>query len=452
MEIIDITNKLRDFEEHLNLNRQTIVSAKFGDGKTYFLNQYIESHKDDTFFIVLHPVNYVVSSNEDIFEYIKRDILCSLVHRTEFKETNWVDIFKGIWKSDSILESIETIAEYVPYGKIATIPFRFLEKVNNEYSVNKFFDRFTEKPGSLFEMDQFSVAIQHTIHKIQEGTIQEDGKKNGKKCVLIIEDLDRIDPEHLFRILNVLGAHVDEDKNTNKFGFDNIVAVLDYDTTEHIFHHFYGAQANYKGYMSKFMSSYPFRYSITEVAHEQLREYLKNECHVELLDEFPKDINGRSLLETLNNLSVREIVQILDGIDMQIDPTDVELPNGFCTYSNDYITRFFSVLVRIGYKVSQECLLNYYSEDFVHFKTLNNYLLTTGSYFNVLFDFNNKWLGYSVSINGNYKTVNRLGSTGGDICQTPVYYIIKPVIDAAVAKVKDCKQIVVIGKLEDRSN
>lgn len=44
MEIIDITSKLSEFEKHLNLNRQTIVSAKFGDGKTYFLNKYIEQH------------------------------------------------------------------------------------------------------------------------------------------------------------------------------------------------------------------------------------------------------------------------------------------------------------------------------------------------------------------------------------------------------------------------
>ena len=303
MEIINISNKLRDFEEHLNLNRQTIVSAKFGDGKTYFLNKYIEQHEQDTFFIVLHPVNYVVSSNEDIFEYIKRDILCSLVHRAEFKETNWVDIFKGIWKSDSILESVETIAECVPYGKIATIPFRFLEKVNNEYSVNKFFDRFKEKPGSLFEMDQFTVAIQHSIQQIQKG---------GLKCILIIEDLDRIDPEHLFRILNVLGAHVDEDKNTNKFGFDNIVAVLDYDTTKHIFHHFYGEKANYEGYMSKFMSSYPFEYSITKVAHEQLEAYLKNDCRIESLGKFTKNTSGLSLVEKIKNMSVRDVEHVLN--------------------------------------------------------------------------------------------------------------------------------------------
>ena len=444
MEIIDITNKLSEFEKHLNLNRQTIVSAKFGDGKTYFLNKYIEQHEQDTFFIVLHPVNYVVSRNEDIFEYIKHDILSFLVKEPEYKEIDWQKALKGVMNFESVLNGVEGLMDLLdPKAKLLLAPFKLFQKIDDRYAIDKYFDAFKNTQGGLFEFDDFSIAIKTTLSKIQE---------KGRKTVLIIEDLDRIDPEHLFRILNVLGAHVDEDKNTNKFGFDNIVAVLDYDTTEHIFHHFYGAQANYKGYMSKFMSSYPFEYSITKVAHEQLREYLKNECHVELLDDFPKDINGRSLLETFNNLSVREVVQILDGIDMQIDPTDVELPNGFCTYSNDYITRFFSVLVRIGYKVSQECLLNYYSEDFVHFKTLNNYLLTTGSYFNVSFDFNNKWLGYSVSINGNYKTVNRLGSTGGDICQTPVYYIIKPVIDAAVAKVKDCKQIVVIDKLEDRSN
>ena len=52
--------------------------------------------------------------------------------------------------------------------------------------------------------------------------------------------MDRIDPGHLFRILNVLGAHIDTNKDENKFGFENIVVVLDYITTEHIFHHFYG--------------------------------------------------------------------------------------------------------------------------------------------------------------------------------------------------------------------
>ena len=434
MEIIDITNKLRDFEEHLNLNRQTIVSAKFGDGKTYFLNQYIESHKDDTFFIVLHPVNYVVSPNEDIFEYIKRDILCSLVHRAEFKETNWVDIFKGIWKSDSILESVETIAEYVPYGKIATIPFRFLEKVNNEYSVNKFFDRFKEKPGSLFEMDQFTVAIQHSIQQIQKG---------GLKCVLIIEDLDRIDPEHLFRILNVLGAHVDEDKNTNKFGFDNIVAVLDYDTTEHIFHHFYGTQANYKGYMSKFMSSYPFEYSITKVAHEQLEAYLKNDCRIESLGNFPKNTSGLSLVETINNMSIRDVEHVLNGIEHQIIQCDVEVCASTKIRPIDYSTKLFSVLVKMNYKVSSKLLANYFGASINNLRVLNNYLLTTPNISGDLIKFQRSLIGIYMALDGDYSVVTNIGDGGGYMSDIVISEVIDKAINIIKKQVKDCDQVVI---------
>ena len=80
---------------------------------------------------------------------------------------------------------------------------------------------------------------------------------NANKCgVPIIEDLDRLDPVHLFRILNVLSAHIDYKSTTNKFGFTNIVAVLDYETAKHIFIHFYGEKANFDGYMSKFIGSH----------------------------------------------------------------------------------------------------------------------------------------------------------------------------------------------------
>ena len=434
MEIIDITNKLSEFEKHLNLNRQTILSAKFGDGKTYFLNKYIESHKDDTFFIVLHPVNYVVSPNEDIFEYIKRDILCSLVHRTEFQEINWDEALKELLSYDTILETVDTIATNIPCGNLLTLPFHLFKKVDDKFAVNKYFDRFKNTKGGLFEFDQFTFAIQRTLNEI---------KKNGLRTILIIEDLDRIDPEHLFRILNVLGAHVDDDKNTNKFGFDNIVAVLDYDTTEHIFHHFYGAQANYKGYMSKFMSSYPFRYSITEVAHEQLREYLKNECHVELLDDFPKDINGRSLLETYNNLSVREIVQILDGINDQIDPTDVELPCGYKIKSSDYITRLLAVLVRMGYKINRSALVDYFTDDYHRFQLLNNYVLLVPEAKSKLLCIHNNGFYFLSNTTEEYCNVIWKESMPINNPEITTDEIAKQVLETVCKKVKDSCMVVV---------
>ena len=39
---IDIASELSRFDIHLNNNPRTIFSAKFGDGKTYFLRKYMQ--------------------------------------------------------------------------------------------------------------------------------------------------------------------------------------------------------------------------------------------------------------------------------------------------------------------------------------------------------------------------------------------------------------------------
>ena len=434
MEIIDITNKLRDFEEHLKLNRQTIVSAKFGDGKTYFLNQYIENHNDDTFFIVLHPVNYVVSPNEDIFEYIKRDILCSLVHRSEFQETNWDEALKELFRYDTILETVDTIATNIPCGNLLTLPFHLFKKVDDKFAVDKYFDRFKNTKGGLFEFDQFTFAIQQTLNEI---------KKNGLRTVLIIEDLDRIDPEHLFRILNVLGAHVDEDKNTNKFGFDNIIAVLDYDTTRHIFHHFYGEKANYEGYMTKFMSSYPFEYSITKVAHEQLEAYLKNDCRIESLGNFPKNTSGLSLVEKINNMSVRDVEHVLNGIEHQIIQCDVEVCASTKIRPIDYATKLFSVLVKMNYKVSSKLLANYFGASINNLRVLNNYLLTTPNISGDLIKFQRSFIGIYMALDGDYSIVTNIGDGGGYMSDIVISEVIDKAINIIKKQVKDCDQVVI---------
>lgn len=434
MEIIDITNKLSEFEKHLNLNRQTIVSAKFGDGKTYFLNQYIESHKADTFFVVLHPVNYVVSPNEDIFEYIKRDILCSLVHRSEFQETNWDEVLKELLSYDTMLETVDTIATNIPCGNLLTLPFHLFKKVDDKFAVDKYFDRFKHTKGGLFEFDQFTFAIQRTIEEIQ---------KVGQKCVLVIEDLDRLDPGHLFRILNVLSAHIDSDKCTNKFCFDNIVAVLDYDTTRHIFHHFYGEKANYEGYMSKFMSSHPFEYSITKVAQQQLEAYLKNDCRIESLGNFPKNTSGLSLVEKINNMSVRDVEHVLNGIEHQIIQCDVEICASTKIRPIDYATKLFSVLVKMNYKVSSKLLANYFGASINNLRVLNNYLLTTPNISGDLIKFQRSLIGIYMALDGDYSVVSSIHEGGGYISDILIGTVIDKAIDVARKQVIDCDQVVI---------
>ncbi len=439
MTTINITHELKRFEQHLYRNPQTILSAKFGDGKTYFLNEYIRQHEADTFFVVLHPVNYVVSPNEDIFEYIKRDILCSLVHRSEFQEINWNDALKEVLNYDKLLETVDTIASNIPLGNLATIPFHLFKKVDNKFAIDKYFDRFKHTKGGLFEFDQFTFAIQRTIRAIQ---------RVGQRCVLVIEDLDRLDPGHLFRILNVLSAHIDSDKCTNKFCFDNIVAVLDYDTTRHIFHHFYGEKANYEGYMSKFMNSHPFEYSITKVAQQQLFNYIEKECHFSALCEFPANVNNVTLPKCLASLSVRDVVHILDKIELQIDSQDVELPyyNGVIR-SVDYLTRLLAVLVRMGYRVGYNALIDFLVDDLEWFKLLNNYvLLSPKAEYKVL------------NINSDtftFETVERDGCNSivwhspfiGTDSNVSVKDIAKKALNTAIDKVRDCQQIIVTNDI-----
>ena len=100
---------------------------------------------------------------------------------------------------------------------------------------------------------------------------------------------------------------------------------LDYDTTRHIFHHFYGEKANYEGYMTKFMSHNPFYYSITYEARNYLLQLLRERCG--LTDEFFTDsflieekntVQNISINYKINCSTIREIEQILMNIDRNI--------------------------------------------------------------------------------------------------------------------------------------
>lgn len=82
MDTIDISQNIQDFKQVFEKESRIIFSAKFGDGKSYFLNEFINSYdekKNEFYFITLHPVNYVVEENRDVIEYIKRDILFQLI-------------------------------------------------------------------------------------------------------------------------------------------------------------------------------------------------------------------------------------------------------------------------------------------------------------------------------------------------------------------------------------
>ena len=102
----------KQFKAHLLIpnNHRIIFSGPFGTGKTYFLNSFF---KDSEEYEVIHlyPVNYSVSSNEDIFELIKYDVLFNLLDKgLDFKE---VEISKETFLPFFLNNNAEEIIPYL---------------------------------------------------------------------------------------------------------------------------------------------------------------------------------------------------------------------------------------------------------------------------------------------------------------------------------------------------
>ena len=325
MDTIDISQNIQDFKQVFEKESRIIFSAKFGDGKSYFLNEFMKSYDEkmnDYYFITLHPVNYVVEENRDVIEYIKRDILFQLIKDNriyDFKE-GYDKIFDAVCNVESLFKLADFAASIIPVkglkegykalkGLVSTID----EKRKGQdvrHVVDDYLNGFYGKSGSISECDAFTYLIQKSLEQMMA------------KSVLIIEDLDRIDPAHLFRIMNVLSSQVDNPyyshvPHGNKFGFDKIILVMDYEIAKHLFHHFYGKEANYEGYMNKFLNTLPYSYSIKEEAHRQVRQKILDICKTgvflsldQKLSNDPKDRISFQL--ALNNSSVRRCKEFLD--------------------------------------------------------------------------------------------------------------------------------------------
>jgi hypothetical protein len=300
-EMIPIDLHLNYFKQYLDANSRCILSAKFGNGKSYFINQFIEKYSDEYLFVPIYPVNYQVMDNKDIFELIKRDILIRLlssglvdIETIDFNPSflcyfyfinNATDIFTDIL---SIIPNVNLCGVDINIGNV----IKKVKGIKNKYdkwkqnvtktqkqSADDYINHFTNLKGSIYEFDTISQLICDIIKEYKQNYPE-------KKVVLIIEDLDRIDPAHIFRILNVFSAHFDRYNvstlppdsigDDNKFCFDKIISVCDIDNIRNIYHHVYGEKTDFVGYISKFSNSKAFRYS--------LQDYLKDYIINKLLD------------------------------------------------------------------------------------------------------------------------------------------------------------------------
>ena len=333
--MIPMDDAIREFDKHLRSHPRTILSARFGDGKSCFLAAAERKLNKRYTFLKLYPVNYQVAENQDIFEYIKRDLLFQLYGQGMMRDSYEIpdQIAAYFFLCNNWEEyANETLTELSHFNgsHAATVTLgvaRFLKSMKKKY------DEFKKNGGDLgVKLDRFIASFENKgIYEFDPITsilndIVKDWKKNHhyKKVCLVFEDMDRIDPAHIFRIMNVISAQIDYGykygfsprSNSlfgNKFGVDHIVVCLDYDNLKHIFQHFYGQDACFDGYINKFCDRGIFHYSLKEQVHQC---YVKELARVSSMDG--EVILGIMEQFNLSSFTLRQLYHALEDIGKQI--------------------------------------------------------------------------------------------------------------------------------------
>ncbi|CAM1362624.1 conserved protein of unknown function [Tenacibaculum soleae] len=261
---LDISSEKRRFKEHLDLldNNQIIFSGIFGIGKTYFLDKFFKQEQKSYEIIKISPVNFSISSNDDIIDYIKYDIIFQLLSKgIAFKKTAFSkELTSQMYVKENFIEIGTLLAKNATkINKSFAAVFGFLtdlkEKIDDhnegvnideEKALIDFLTSIKDKIGSIYEENHLTVLISGLISGL---------KADGKEVILIIDDTDRLDPEHVFRIFNVFACHFEFGKTQeNKFSIDKVVLVCDIDNIRKMFYSKYGQDVDFSGYIDKFYS------------------------------------------------------------------------------------------------------------------------------------------------------------------------------------------------------
>lgn len=314
----------QNFKAHLDVseNYRILFSGRFGVGKTTFLKHFFNESDflEQYNCFHLYPVNYSILENADIMSYLKYDILHELLINhgtqllTEPKGENPNENAIVHYGIKHFKEIISLMVLAIPkigkqyfhlieeWNKMQGLYDSYLEAIpkSDEYTaIEAFFETFHGTEGELYEENFITQIITNALESMKG---HED---NQKENVLILDDLDRIDPQHIFRLFNVFTAQFDQ-HNTgngkdNKFGFSKVIFICNVDNIRSIFHHFYGSDTNFSGYIDKFYSKEIFRFDNREnlgVVMTNVVNQLRIYDNGTQIDKFPLE-NVKEILENI---------------------------------------------------------------------------------------------------------------------------------------------------------
>ncbi len=320
--IIPINEEIYKFDNFLNNknNHRILFSGCFGSGKTYFLQKYFEQKSEQYEMFYISPVNYCISQNDDILKLMQYDLLVDIMFKKLMPETkeqfsHWETINYFVYSNllNIVKDAVSHCGKTGKKGSDVYDSFtKWFEKYNQFYNaVNKTQAKkiadLTEGLAESLEFNQNTELISEIISNIS------------KKKVLIIDDLDRVDPEHIFRLLNVFSAQLSgyfsshyygEDENNNKFGFDKIIFVCDIDNIRKIFYAKYGQKTDFSGYIDKFYSTTPYLWDNKDQLLKAVYKYVDS-VHSELDKEEQRNLlyPVMRILVHYNAINLRKFVE-----------------------------------------------------------------------------------------------------------------------------------------------
>jgi len=313
-----------------NNNERIIFSGRYGTGKTSFLAEFFSETNQTNLFGVLKfqvfrlsPINYSIASNEDIIRYIKYDIIMEMLRNGLSIEDIKLNILNTlpVYLKSNLNKVLSALVYMIPklgkdivesFEKFDDLKEQFLkehDKINESDGdkLSNYLEMLEAKDGGLYEND--------VITKIISKTNQNEEKY---QSVLIIDDVDRLDPEHVFRILNVFASHFDAQNkgvSDNKFNFDKIIIVCDISNIRNIFHHRYGDEVDFMGYIDKFYSSDIYHFdnvhAVKGIIGEILTSIIPKAENQESIDIFrDKYLSNNFILDILSLSTTQSLISL----------------------------------------------------------------------------------------------------------------------------------------------
>lgn len=167
---VDLKDKIKDFSQYLATTDRIILSAKFGDGKTFFLNQLRNNKElsEEYKFFTIYPVNYSVAKNEDIFEYIKRDIIVQLKKEELIDNIDLDVVFNSLFNFDNIIALASFLLSSVSEGAFYDKVFqKFCDKKKDykkkRHTRDQYLSSFSQIDGCIYENDGFTIMIRNAV-------------------------------------------------------------------------------------------------------------------------------------------------------------------------------------------------------------------------------------------------------------------------------------------------